>query len=550
MRLLRNKPLWLTIFCLLSFTAAVPRSSFGAPAEKQFNSDMAYYRRSVKQKKMTANDRLYILGQLRNKYKDADFDLTDLYTEIDRSTALKEKEPAQEPSAQEPADNEEPLAAPAPDKTQKSSLIKAVVVDNKIFSRLTLIFSAVPEYKEILKKDEQGKQPPVIVFYLFNTRSQLKKIARDFKIKKGIIRQVQSASAAAKPPTVRVSVSLRADKPYTVKAEGNKLVLTVLKVDPDSPAPAPAGAAAPTALPQTADFEQEPPGTVSSPTISVSNKMVSVPQTGDIVNVQISPVKELSRQMLIEGEGATPFYPLDPLQFQGIETEKTAKEIAQKLSEYIPNAQAAVTAEHPEPDRIHLIGRAKNPGSYEYVKGSKCHDWIVKIGGLLQDADGKHIRIHRSVQGHLQVIEFDADALAVSQDPSKDVLLAKGDIVEIREKPEYILVLGAVKTPGQFPLVPECKVREALAAAGEWSEPSAPRTFDLIRTEGSKKITQKLSVRRLMEGESDTNLLLKPGDILFVPPAAASAQKNFMSSRLAPWIAFFGSLALVVGFLI
>jgi len=64
----------------------------GTLLEKDFKKDFAYYLKTSKAKNLGANDRLYILDVLRKKYSQAEFDLSDLYAEVDRWTSIKQKQ--------------------------------------------------------------------------------------------------------------------------------------------------------------------------------------------------------------------------------------------------------------------------------------------------------------------------------------------------------------------------------------------------------------------------------------------------------------------------
>ncbi|MBV8972477.1 MAG: SLBB domain-containing protein [Sphingomonadaceae bacterium] len=77
-------------------------------------------------------------------------------------------------------------------------------------------------------------------------------------------------------------------------------------------------------------------------------------------------------------------------------------------------------------------------------------------------------------------------------------------------------VAGKVATPGVFPLDKQYTVLEILLKSGWIREQGAGYVF-LRRAKGGEEI--KLDAEQLVRGDPDKNLVLKPGDTLFVPDA-------------------------------
>ncbi|OGR97540.1 MAG: hypothetical protein A2902_01385 [Elusimicrobia bacterium RIFCSPLOWO2_01_FULL_64_13] len=239
------------ILALLALLSAAPAPA--AATKKTLARDMAYYYKVSKDKGLGPNDRLYILDRLRKKYRDADFDLTDLYREIDRWSAAKAKLKKTAPAAE----TEPP--AQAPEKTRPARrlavLSDILATESTGYSRLTLTAAPGPvEFDEDSARDPAGAQPPVVLLYIRGAREDLEPLLKNFRVKEGLIRQVQTRTVSADPPVIKVSVSLREDRPFRTEQSDGRIILTVLKAgptvqaavpEPVPPEPAPPPAEAP-----------------------------------------------------------------------------------------------------------------------------------------------------------------------------------------------------------------------------------------------------------------------------------------------------------------
>lgn len=220
------------ILCLYLAALGAGMARAAAPAEKKFKQDMAYYEKTAKSKKMNANDRIYILERLRGKYREADFDLSPLYAEIDRwyGERLKDK------TTQKAAD--------APASPAGGRLTQVLVTEGKDGSRLVLDAPGNEDFKDEIKRDEKGANPPVILIYLYGTREALDSASKNFSVKTGAIRQFMAEAIPGTPPTVKVQLALREERPYKVERDGSRIILTLEAAAPapelsENPPPAP-----------------------------------------------------------------------------------------------------------------------------------------------------------------------------------------------------------------------------------------------------------------------------------------------------------------------
>lgn len=528
------------VLLLITSCSLLTVAGYAALTEKNFKQDMVSYQRNAKLKHLNANERLYILDRYRQKYHDAEFDLTDLYAEIDRCTSMKQKETEKT------------------GKKKSGILTKVLVTQGKTSSRLLLNLSGSKQYREVLTKDKKGLQPPVISLYLYNATAKLKPTSKNFRVKNGPIRQVQSKTISVNPPTVKVSVSLRDDYPYSISQNKNQLILTVERnksaQTPETDAkeistiPPVAGVAAPTIL-SSAELHNSEEEVLTASSEPAKEVVVTTIETGDIVDVHVEPATEFSQQRVVQPNGTMQMLLIGELKAAGLSREQLESEIAKKLSEFVSEPQVKISIRRLDPNQIFLVGQVKTPGRYDLLKPWRCFELISKTGGFLNDADKKNIVIHRGGTAKGKIEIFNAEEFLITTDPSKDIALALGDIIEVPQIENHMFIYGAVKTPGRYEFSEGMKVMQAIYLAGGFTGKTQTRNIQVIRNENDRKTVREIKINDLMKKLPKSDITLKPGDLIIVPKEEIQRKDSFTRTVL-PWTVFFTSLGLALAFLI
>lgn len=113
--------------------------------------------------------------------------------------------------------------------------------------------------------------------------------------------------------------------------------------------------------------------------------------------------------------------------------------------------------------KVTIDGEVKNPGAYTYVENLTLNDLIVQVGGLTGSAS-KRVEIARMVKSdvidnndpkRIELVEF--EITVDNNEQVKNFILKPFDVVNIRrvavyEKPQMVLVSGAVAYPGKYVL--------------------------------------------------------------------------------------------------
>jgi len=98
-----------------------------------------------------------------------------------------------------------------------------------------------------------------------------------------------------------------------------------------------------------------------------------------------------------------------------------------------------------------------------------------------------------------------------------------------------IVILGEVGRQGSFPLVKQTRIVEAIGQVGGTTAFSSDRHIRVIRTvAGTTKILE-VNLHAIRNGDLSTNLMLEPGDFVYVPPTLWARFGYVLNTLLFPF---------------
>lgn len=220
---------------------------------------------------------------------------------------------------------------------------------------------------------------------------------------------------------------------------------------------------------------------------------------------------------------------------------------------------------------LSIYGDIRNPGDFPYVKNTSIQDLIVKAGGLLESASMVRIDVSRRIRdpksissstviGKSFTVEL-KNGLVMGED--KGFELEPYDIVFIRRSPGYrkqanVTVKGEVPFTGNYTLIQSNeRLSSLIARAGGLSKEAYVKGARLIRRMTADEMRQKKDVLRLsvrgsekasvspvtleasstypvgielekalVNPGSDEDMVLREGDVLFVPKYVSTVTIN------------------------
>jgi polysaccharide export outer membrane protein len=145
---------------------------------------------------------------------------------------------------------------------------------------------------------------------------------------------------------------------------------------------------------------------------------------------------------------------------------------------------------------------------------------LAQAGGLTQDAGADLHVIRRGADGREETLRIPVNDLLVSRDPALNVPVQPGDVISAPlDRPVYIYVDGAVKTPGRIEQLASRPITllQAIAKAGGATERANLRTIQILRQspDGTQTIVEA-NVKKIRKGQ-EPDPVLGEGDVVVIP---------------------------------
>jgi protein involved in polysaccharide export with SLBB domain len=178
-----------------------------------------------------------------------------------------------------------------------------------------------------------------------------------------------------------------------------------------------------------------------------------------------------------------------------------------------------------DPPTVYIKGEVAKPGRYPFAANMRVEDLVRVSGGLKRSADPELADLTRfaaanAPAGTNQRMEVKL-AAALSGDASEDVPLRDGDVLTIRQVPQWnalgatVLVRGEVQHPAPYGIQPGEKLSSVLRRSGGFTDQAYPYGAVLLRpqvrelqTTSQLELVQRIKteetyLKSLPEGDAD-----------------------------------------------
>ncbi|MGC8666774.1 MAG: SLBB domain-containing protein [Chthonomonadales bacterium] len=243
------------------------------------------------------------------------------------------------------------------------------------------------------------------------------------------------------------------------------------------------------------------------------------------VRVNASPVKEVTGRYTVDANGhirlPVPGTQGVDVTVAGATVAEARRRIAAVLTNvFKPGVSVDVVLVRIPRFQVLVEGATLRNGPVTLVDGAHLSDLVAEVG-TLPTADLAHVSIARvGPNGGRTVLSADFGSfLRGNVDRFTDPALQNGDVVTFTVVPgpaPVVAVQGAVTKPGFYAYQSGMTVRQALVEAGGLTPRGDPDRITLCKVGERRSIT--VNGIRAMEGAATDNLLLEPGDALFVAP--------------------------------
>ncbi len=169
----------------------------------------------------------------------------------------------------------------------------------------------------------------------------------------------------------------------------------------------------------------------------------------------------------------------------------------------------------PKSDRsVLVLGEVRSPGYYVFNQGQRMMDVIAKAGGFTVDAEPGKVVVSRETDAGVVSDAFNLDLTLA--DPVNPVLQG-GEIISVPKSSRMVLVFGEVARAGAYTLPPGGRLLDILALAGDLKSNLGTEQVVLTRQTSAGEQVWQSSYGELMTAQSQYNLPLLGGDVVYVP---------------------------------
>lgn len=244
-------------------------------------------------------------------------------------------------------------------------------------------------------------------------------------------------------------------------------------------------------------------------------------RSGDSLAVNVYQQPELSITVRVGNDGKIRYPFVGIMDVIGKDLRDIETKISKRLArEGFLSPQVVVSVSKFAPRPIYVLGEVNSPddmGVSAIPMGSEitAMQAVSLAGGVKASGDITKIVVRRTLpSGEMTLIPVPAQDVLMGKNVD-DVVLEPNDTVVV-PKALPISVLGTAKRPGQFYISPDVPmtVSMAISLAGGVDRPNSLSVLRVTRGNESFKV----DIQDFLEdGKGGEDVLLQPGDILYVP---------------------------------
>lgn len=280
-------------------------------------------------------------------------------------------------------------------------------------------------------------------------------------------------------------------------------------------------------------------GQESKPSASPENS-ASVPNTsgtqttgsrlglGDVVEISVYNVPELTTKSRINANGEIHLPLINYIHVAGLTNEEAEKLIQKRLSDegFVKDPQVTLLIDQAISQNVSIVGEVMKPGVYAFVPGQRLFDVLSAAGGLTEKAGKSATITHRDQPNAFTSISISRN---LTDDPQSNMAVLAGDTIVVR-KADVIYVVGDVGKPSGFLMESGgLTVLQAIALAGGTTRTAKLGGVRILRKGASGIEETPVQLKKILEAKAP-DLPMQADDILFVPTSAA---KGFAGHTVA-----------------
>lgn len=151
---------------------------------------------------------------------------------------------------------------------------------------------------------------------------------------------------------------------------------------------------------------------------------------GDLLAINVLHEPDVSQKVPVRMDGKISMPLIGEVQASGLVPGALQANIAQKLRDYIKDAEVTVVVEEIKSHQFSVMGEVEHPGSFPLVKTTRVMDGLAQAGGFRDFAKVTKIRVlRRTPQGTTITLPFNYKEVSKGKDSSQNVELQPNDTI-------------------------------------------------------------------------------------------------------------------------
>jgi len=241
----------------------------------------------------------------------------------------------------------------------------------------------------------------------------------------------------------------------------------------------------------------------------------------DLLEIAVFGLDEMNKTVRVSEDGNITLPLLGEIEVKDLTKSQLEQRLARLLEEkYLQNPQVTIFIREYQSKRVSVLGAVSEPGRYELLGRQTLLHMIAQAGGMTNEAGDEIIVVREKEDGTSKSLRISIDDLVLKGDPSLNIPLEPGDIVNIPiDMVVHIYVFGQVNSPGAIEVKKSNlpTLIQAIAQAGGFSERAAKGRV-VIKRKNEEGVDEeiKVNVKAVMRGSKE-DIQLEENDIVFVP---------------------------------
>jgi len=245
----------------------------------------------------------------------------------------------------------------------------------------------------------------------------------------------------------------------------------------------------------------------------------------DELEISVYGDTDLVKTQTVRPGGKIAFPLLGDVQASGLTADELRERIGQGLSKYVVNPRVTVIITKYNSKQVVVLGEVKAPGVIRLSSDVNIIQAISRVGGNTDEADLRGALLVRDGQ----ILAVDFERLLRQGDFSHNLLLRPNDTILIPHiAAKKVFVLGEVTKPLVVQLKHGVTLIEAIVMAGGFTRDAELRDVLILRGGlGAPHILEVNLDAMTKKGHMAQNVLLQPGDIIYVPRTLIANVERF-----------------------